>query len=549
MTKSLKVSRSKLMESMLYVKPGIKYSLNPEIGGEKKNMEYLRPVIDCLKPKRIIIAGRQIGKSTMMAGESVVECCMIPGFGVLYGAPDENKLRTFSNQRLWPFIDRSPVISEMFMDTPDCINNLHDKRFSNGSMIIIRNASNEDNLRAPSVDRINMDEIQAMQTDNLYVATKSMFTSPYQIISLSGTPLSMQNPIQEYFSRSTQNEWLIPCEHCKKEIKVGSTILSEHHWICIGPKNVTRNGLVCDKCGKPIDKRDGQWVWRYEDKEYEGFRIPQPLSPFVNWDTIMDELESPYIREARKMNEIFGLSWDSADRFFTESNLREVCGEHKMSFSRHDMDSAMEAYVRGRNVVAGIDWAVNTEGGAETVMMIGVVISPTLVQVIFISRLPKSLSMEDQVSVIVKKLKEFGVTFVVADWGAAGTRNVEIAKAIGRDRVCQIGYNRGTTFVEKYHEDVRLLMMNRTMCLSDLHADITSNKHIIFPRWEDFSEFSNDFLVEYVEEDRFGQLRYDHPSGTHDDALHACVYMNIARKLVLNMPILHMVINTDTEIK
>lgn len=535
------------MESMLYVKPGIKYSLNPVIGGMPRSMEFLRPVIDCTARKRCIIAGRQVGKSTMMAGESTVECVSMPGFSVLYGAPDDFKLHTFSYQRLGPMINMSPAIHDYYMSGNTCVNNARFTRFNNGAMIMITNSSREQNVRSPTSDRINMDEIQDTVSDNLYVAVKSMFTSPYKIVSLSGTPLSLQNPMEQYWNKSTRNEWLIPCYNCQKTISVGSRTLREHHWNNIGPKNISRRGLICARCGAPLMVEDGQWIRSRYEAEYEGFRIPQPLSPFTDWKDLMDEWEDPTISLAKKMNEIFGISWDSADRYITETELRKACGEHRLAFRYKDLDPATKKYVDSRHVVAGIDWARNVEGGANTVLMIGVVIAPGHIRVIFMSVLPKTMSQEDQVDSIIKKLKEFNVSYVTADWGAAGSRNVDIAKAIGRDRVVQIDYGIGKIFVEKYHEHVKLLSMNRTMCLSDLHRDITIEDGVEFPVWEDFEEFANDFLVEYAEEDHWGRLMYDHPDGTHDDMLHACVYMNLAGKIVHRIPILHMVVNTDKE--
>lgn len=541
------LTRSQLMESMLYVKPGVKYSLQPVIGGVPRSMEFLRPVIDCTNRKRVIIAGRQVGKSSMMAGESTVECISMPGFSVLYGAPDDIKLRTFSYQRLWPMINLSPAVYNTFMRGPECINNVRHKRFSNGSMIMITNSSREANVRSPTSDRINMDEIQDTVSDNLYVAVKSMFTSPYKIISLSGTPLSLQNPMEQYWRKSTGNEFLIPCYTCHQTLSVGSKTLTEHHWISVGPKNISRGGLICDRCQAPVFVEDGRWAKAYSNAEYEGFRIPQPLSPFTDWDDLMNEWEDPTISLAKKMNEIFGISWESADRYITETQLRKACGEHRLVFKYNELDPMTKKYVDSRHVVAGIDWARNVEGGAQTTLMIGVVIDPSTVRVIFMSNLPKSMSQEDQVDSIIQKLREFKVSYVAADWGAAGSRNVDIAKAIGRDRVVQIDYGIGKIFVEKYHEHVRLLSMNRTLCLSDLHRDITIEGAVEFPVWEDFEQYAIDFLVEYAEEDHWGRLKYDHPDGSNDDMLHSCVYMNLARKIVHRIPVLHMVVNTDKE--
>ena len=550
MSSRVPLTRSQVMESMLYVNTIDKYSLHPVIKGKRRSMEFLREVIDCPSRKRVIIAGRQIGKSTMMAGESVAECITNPGFRVLYGAPDDGKIKIFSYQRLWPMIAQSPAVYRHYMSGKDCINNVKHKRFNNSSMIMLANSSNEDNMRSPSSDRINMDEIQSMGQDNIYVATKSMFTSQYKIISMSGTPLSNENPMEAYFRLSTQNQLMIPCHHCTGVTKAGSYVMKRHFWNSVGPKNISREGLICARCGKPIDVDDGKWVRFVAGAEYEGFRIPQPLSPFTDFEDLMDEWNNPNITLAKKMNEIFGISWDSSDRFLTEPEIRSACGEYQQAFEPSKLDPEISKYLSGRHVVAGIDWARNTAEGADTVLMIGVVVAPNDLRTVFIEKMPKGMPREEQTVVMIKKLQEFGVTFVVADWGAEEGRNRTIAKVIGKERMVQIYYTHGTTFVEKYHESVKLLTMNRTMCMSDLRDDLVGpNRSISLPRWEDTQKFANDFLVEYAEEDHWGKIRYDHPKGTNDDALHACVYMNIAKKLALGQPVLHMLVNAEPDKK
>lgn len=546
------ITKSEAIESLLWLNHNTRYSFNPVVRGRQRSMEYMRDIVDCTHRRKLMLAGRQVAKSTVEAAESTIECAVYPDYTVMYGTADNKKLNTFSQQKLDPFLTCSPAIQRRLMTGKHVIDNRFTKRFTNGSMMMIRNASREENLRAPSVDSLKFDEIQDMLTDHLFVAEQAMFASQHhKLVSLAGTPKSMQNTIEGYWKISTQCDWMIPCQHCMETTKVGNLVMRDHFWNRIGPKNCSRHGMICARCGKPIHTEDGQWVRMREfggGISYEGYRVPQPISPFADFDDIMDAIESPHIPTNKVMNEIFGFSWESADRYLLESDLTNACGEMPLYDKLREMPESLQKMLTMRHIVAGIDWSLNLDTGAETVLVIGYVTSDHRLQIFFMKKIPKSLIWPDQVRYIVNKLREFNVSLVCADLGAAGHRNVDIAAAIGRKKMVQIDYSGGATFVESHNERVRAIRLNRTMVLSDFRSDLTKkNGEIFFPKWDDFSPFANDFLVEVVEEDGLGRLKFDHPMGSCDDTLHAAVYVNIARKIVLKASILHLVAQVEEE--
>lgn len=543
-TKPAYITRSEFMEGMLMLGQNRPYSLtSPGMW-----MEYLRPIIDCPKRKVLIMAARQQGKSTMEAGQIVAEAASQPNFDVLYGTADGTKLKIFSVQKLRPFL-QSPAIRKHYMKGRvgrDYIDNVWDKRFNNDSMIMIRNASVEAQLRAPTVQSVKFDEIQDMMTDYLYVAEEAMFTSPHKLITLAGTPKSMQNIIEGYWQVSTQNEWMIPCQHCDSTKMVGNISIPDKFWNCIGIKNCSRDGLVCARCGRRIHPEHGQWVRMKDGMEYEGFRLPQPISPFCDFQDLMDKIENPRIPLGAIMNEKFGISWETADRFLTQSQLQVACAEDMPIYkSRNEMPKEMQKKLHSRYVVAGIDWALNIEGGAETVLVIGLVEKGKFLRIFYLLKLPKSLSWDDQVLFMGDKLEEFNVDLVACDWGQAGNRGVTLAKRLGKQKVVHIHYTGGSRMVEKFQEGVQVIHMNRTLVMSDFRTNLVNDGQIIFPHWKAFSPFAQDFLVETIEEDHHGNLKLDHPKGTFDDTLHASIYANLARKIILNIPILEMIVNVE----
>ena len=543
------LSKAQYMERTLFLGHRTRYSLSGPPW-----MEYLRGIIDHPGRKKIILAGRQVGKSAMCAAEACTEIASEDDFTVLYGTVDNNKLKNFTNQKLDPMVLNSPLIRRHFLSGKAVKDNVTDKRFANGSMIMIRNAKLEQNLRSPSTDSLKLDEIQDMLADNVYIGVKSMFTSPHKLVALYGTPRSFQNIIQGYFEQSTQNEWMVPCDACTEIKSTGGTTAKTRHWNRIGPRNVTSSGLVCVRCGSPIAVRRGEWVRMFDGMEYEGFRVPEPLSPFTDYTELTAELENPLIPEPQKMNEIFGLSWDTADRWLTETELREACAPRpedrfplKLYESPVEMPPEVQGLIRNQYVVAGCDWSLNLEGGAETVLFIGVVGLRNELMPVFAERIPKNLSWDEQVAYIGERLKEFQVNLFAGDVGAAGNRNVQIAEALGRNKVVQIEWGAGKVVREKFRNDVRVLSINRTMAFSDLKTDLVTKGEIRLPVWEDFSRYAQDFLVVTVEEDRLGRLKYDHPVKSHDDAVHALIYANIARKIVLGVPIHHLVADAEEE--
>lgn len=518
-------------------------------------MEYLRPIIDCQSPKKIVLAGRQVGKTQMCGAEACAETAAQRDFCVLYGTVDNNKLRNFTNQKIDPIINNSPIFREMMLKGNTIKDNVTDKRFSNGSMLMIRNAKIEQNLRSPSTDSMKLDEIQDMLCDNIYIGVKSMFTSPHKLVALYGTPKSYQNIIQGYFNLSSQSEWLIPCHSCSVTISGPNRTLPTAYWNAIGPLNMRRSGLVCSRCGRPINPKDGHWVKMYEGMEYEGFRVPEPISPFADFDDLMNEMENPMIPYGQKMNEIFGLSWETSDRWITESELKDVCTttlKDKEPLRFYDTFEALPLYMKqmisNNFVVAGVDWSLNLEGGAETVVFIGVVGTYHELLPLFGMKIPKNLTWDEQVEYIGDKLLEFNINVFCGDVGAAGNRNVQIAEKIGKDKVIQIEWGTGKTIREKYRQDVRVLNINRTMAFSDLKTDLLTIRDIRLPIWKDFGGFAEDFLVVSIEEDKLGRLKYDHPPGTHDDATHALIYMNIARKIALGSGIHHLVVTAEENV-
>lgn len=507
-----------------------------------KGREYIINVYDNGYRNILLCTGRQVEKSTTLAALILALATAINGFEIIYGAPDDNKVRTFSHQKLGPFIDFSPFVVKHYLTGRGVLNNVYERKFSNGSSILLRNGTNGGaNFRAPSGDLVALDEIQDMDSEAIPVAREMISHSDYKMFFNTGTPKTLNNPIEALWKESTQTEWLIPCPRCGGAAVGGGVKGSLHYWNNIGIPNIAPYGLICARCGGIIKPHDGMWVEMNPSARVKGFRISQPMTEWSDMEEIYyDKLKKYPI--AQFMNEVLGISYDSASVAIPQADLMALCSTSRGG--GHPIFDLPDKYMRQRPIFAGIDWGVNKHGGGATVLMIGYAERPDRIKIIYAKKLTETTTLPEQAEFIARKLADFGVTMVCADWGASGGRNTIVASYIGSDRIFQIEYVGSTSFINKVRAEVDILRVSRTLAVSDLIHDLITEGVFAFPDWKFFQPFGEDMLNEFIEEDKIGNLKYNHPLNTQDDALHALVYLNLARKLYYEIPLLRLVPTT-----
>lgn len=508
--------------------------------------EYLIPIYNNRYSRILLKAGRQVSKSTTIAAFIISLCTGIPYFKCVYGASAEYQVRSFSHQKLTPFINFSPAVMRQFMSGRDCLNNVMEKRFSNGSTIMLRVSQDEDvSIRSLSGDLLALDEIQDMTADAITIAEQVLFASENPLYVCAGTPKSLSNPIETMWRNSSQTEWLIPCRSCSGIIS-GPIITSEvKYWNNIGLRNVAPFGLICAMCGRKIHVEDGVWVDMNAGARTKGFRLSQPMCT-NDFDTLYyDKIKNPQYSIAKIMNEVFGVSFDSATDFISQSSLIEICSPSKGG--GHPMAIAPDKKMRQYPAFAGIDWGVGVEGGSDTVLHIGYSDIPSRVKVIYARKFDHTIPSLETTQLIIDALKTFNVGLIASDWGAAGDRNAILASVFGPEKIIQIQSINSVTFVEKIRGDIDMLRIGRTLALSDWRTDFLERNAMCMPMWEMYKEFAPGILAEYIDEDSLGNMRYDHKDSQHDDVLWSLVYLNLARKIHYGIPIIKLVVNTEKE--
>ena len=308
--------------------------------------------------KRVIFkCGRQTEKSTTFGNIMLSYSCMLPGFRALYVSSSAGQAKTFSNDRIKEPIETSDVLRRFSSNMLS--QNIFEKMFANRSKIVLRYAFlNADRTRGIPATALFLDEIQDILYSNIPVIEQCTSHAPYHLkrFYYGGTPKSLDNTIEKYWSNSTQTEWVIPCDRC------GSSS-TYRYWNSLDESNIQRKGLSCGRCGELLqrDHPDARWAAAFhfhpDDTPWEGYRISQLMVPWKPWSEIIHDYT--HYDRARFYNEVLGISYDTGLRPITRAEVKACCNN---DISMHsDSIERFRPIISGNPVFAGIDWGCHDD--------------------------------------------------------------------------------------------------------------------------------------------------------------------------------------------
>lgn len=236
------------------------------------------------------------------------------------------------------------------------------------------------------VDGIGTPQCQDMDPDHIPIIRETMSYSKYGLMQFTGTPKSLDNPLEGLWQQSSQAEWFIPCFNCG-EWNIPS--LEYHLDRMIGPFHELiserRPGTVCHKCQRPINPRHGHWLHRYPDKaqHFAGYHIPQLLLPLHyarpdKWNELLLKREGWGNTSLNTFyNEVLGESVDVGQKLVTETELKRAC---RLPWKNNPNEPA--AIVRSRLKhykmrVLAADWGGGGEKGVSFTVLTLLGFTPT----------------------------------------------------------------------------------------------------------------------------------------------------------------------------
>lgn len=486
---------------------------------------YLQTVYDCQAPRILMMCGRQVEKSTTLANKMLSYSCLIPHFKTLYVSPSSTQTKEFSKTRLKEMQETCPDLRTWF--PPNLTDNILEKKAINRSQITLRYAFlNADRCRGLSADLIALDEFQDLLLDNIPVIEEAASHSAFKWFIYSGTPKSLDNPIQHYWEKySTKNEWTVPCDRHGLPNDP-----STWHWNILGEANIGLNSLICDKCGCEIFPQHpmSQWVKTGTPNDsydvYEGFRIPQLMVPWIPWKNILTKYNQ-YPRP-KFFNEVMGYSFDSGQRPLTQVDMMDNC-DPTLEMSAE----ALQLFIKkhgNQKLYAGVDWGADSNN-SYTVLTVAAYVNGKFT-VLFMHRFSgPEAEPKEQIAKIKKLIEVFRIHRVGVDYGGGFWPNDELLRNFGSQRIVRYQYSAPKTIMSFDPEKGRY-MVHRSEIMSVVFNAIKRRDVFRFPNWQEFqSPFGADFLSIFSEyNDRRRITEFKKSPNTTDDAFHSFVFCFMA---------------------
>jgi hypothetical protein len=301
------------------------------------------------------------------------------------------------------------------------------------------------------------------------------------------------------------------------------------HWNILSEDNIGKNGLICDKCSRPIHAMDPDAQWASMNPEpdvelpFEGFRLPQLMVPWIEWRDILDK-QRKYSR-AKFYNEVLGRSYDSGTRPLTQQDLRGNCNNEL------SMDALPEVkkIIGQIQVCMGIDWG--TGESSYTVITLGAYLpfAPDRFTIFYWKRCEgREAEPKEQLSIIRKLVNDYNIRHIGADYGGGHWPNDELLRDYGSNRVHKYQWVGNVKKKISYEPSLGIprFLCHRTEIMSDYFNALKRGDVFMFPRWPEFKDpFAADHMNIFSEfNDRLRMNVYKHAPGMPDDSAHSAIF-------------------------
>ncbi|MFW5895336.1 MAG: hypothetical protein ACOCT9_01200, partial [archaeon] len=420
----------------------------------------------------------------------------------------------------------SKFINKYYVDNKST-DQVFEKSFLNRSTIFLGYAYfTADSMRGISGDMLNIDEYQDMLSDNIPVLKEVLSASNYELFAACGTPKTFDNPLEKLWQESTQNIWVIPCEHC-----------GIHNRMDTAPeKMVSKDGLICKMCQEPINTKNGFWYTLAPENRIAGFHISQLQTGRLirpkKWENFYYNKFLKYPKP-KLYNEVFGLSYDSADKPITITKMKRVSTGTWLDEIDYDVTKKRPLYM-------GVDWGENK--GSFNIAVIGTFVDNRF-HVFHIRKFDHQESSKPDyiLKELIKLFKGFRCKRMGCDHGAGHKENLRLQEKLGFERVWEIYHSGNQKKIWKWNSDEEMYVTNRTQVMNSVIFPI-QNKEIVFPPWpymekrvaddrafyEDFTSLTREYS------DRLRRFKYDHT--LPDDILQGTVYAKFVAHVDMEIP-------------
>ena len=389
--------------------------------------------------------------------------------GVLYLFPSDKDMQDYSKGVMNPIIQANPCIRRFVKTKRGASDAAGLKSVGNANLYmrgaglsqIIEGEGESGALKGISVDKVVFDEIELMNELAIAKAIARMSNSNIKEEVYIGNPGIPGRGIDKVFHLSDQRHWFRTCEHCNTKT-CAELYFMEDAEKCVGIRNDGTGYIRCQKCGREVFARDGEWVpsERHNSDYMHGYRWSCLTSPNNDPAEVLHDYRHP---PQDNLSDVYrlklGLAHTPAETMLVTSQVFARCGPDIMEVS----DPGPCAF--------GLDV------GKTCHLVIGKRIERERYEIVKIARLPG----DGDWSEISRMIRQFNCKSGVIDCRPYEAMARTFQKTQKGMRIFLCEYSESTTLDKSYNIKTGLVKVNRTQIFDDTHRLVIDPNRLILP--------------------------------------------------------------------
>lgn len=441
------------------------------------------------------------------------------GLSIFYVLPTLDLVGRFVRNRFDRSIEFSKLYSQLVGSTESKSASVSLKHIGAGSVAFVGSNTPKVFTEYPADVMINDEKDQCNQA-NLAMGVERLSESELRWEFRVSNPTVMGYGIHEDFLAGNQMSWMVQCDcgnwvdfdffkHVVRKIDESQYVLLDEDFEWDMGRDIN---VVCDKCGKPIDRRkDGQWVPKYPDRGRDSLHISKLFTTNVTIREMVDRFNA-------------GLTKPDIMQRFYNGDLGLPYTAKGSKIDKDDLDKCVEDFNMDKPTgpcVIGIDV------GARIHVRINQVMEDGLVRAVYIG----SVSQEKEIDWLFEK---FPIRAGVID--ANPERRMAERLAMRHPGLFQCFY--GQVKRDSIDLQQKIITVRRTSALDNV-MDAILRKRIQLPKdAEHIPEYYDHMMAStriFDPNASDGSGDYKWVESGADHFFHAEGYALIARNMLLSM--------------
>jgi hypothetical protein len=275
----------------------------------------LQPYSDS-SPDQVIMKSAQVGWS-VLAIIKTVHAANFLKLNVIYVLPTRNVVHDFVMPKVNPLIRRNQVMDEMVKGSDSTsLKQVGDR------WVYFRGSFHEGEAISTTADLIVADEYDRSDQGVLSVYQSRLQASDYGWFWRFSNPSIPGFGVHELYQDSDQMHWMVTCHWCQHQHFMGfeRDDFQQNHYV--DPERVI---YACGACHKEIstpDRKNGEWMAKYPNRERRGYWLSQMMVPWVSAKKILEQQKSMSIEVFH--NFVLGLPYQASEFMLNQEAFKRA---------------------------------------------------------------------------------------------------------------------------------------------------------------------------------------------------------------------------------